>query len=74
MSDNKYSHNKWFYVHGSLRRQQKCEFYLMPGEYELENGQGSILILNISLNDLKKKEGTLINRAKPIVDEIRVNI
>ncbi|KAF9408385.1 hypothetical protein HW555_011922 [Spodoptera exigua] len=42
------------YVRGSLRGKSGHEFYLLPGEYELDNGRGRLLILNIS-DKLKEK-------------------
>ncbi|KAH9631750.1 hypothetical protein HF086_014751, partial [Spodoptera exigua] len=51
------------YVRGSLRGKSGHEFYLLPGEYELDNGRGRLLILNISDKVVLLKKQSLITRA-----------
>ena len=62
------------YVNGSLRGCTGMEYYLMPGEYNIINGTGALLIQNISNNLLKLKQGTLMTRA-PFTDTfLNINI
>lgn len=71
-SDTNYTGS--FYVNGSIRGKPEYKFYLMPGEYNFENQQSSILVLNISDNELNINKNILINRAKIIDNEKTDNI
>lgn len=51
------------YVRGSLRGLSGGEYYLLPGEYSLENDSGALLVQNFSENLLSLSKETLITRA-----------
>jgi len=60
------SHSKHVCVRSSLRGKAGNEYYLMPGEYEIRDGLGELLIQNVSENALELKKSLLITRALPI--------
>lgn len=51
------------YVNGSIRGKPGYEFYLLPGEYDLSNGDGCLLVQNISANDITFTKNALMTRA-----------
>ncbi|CAG9137643.1 unnamed protein product [Plutella xylostella] len=51
------------YVGGSVRGPTGNEYYLMPGEYELDHGSSLLLIQNLSTNPVTFPKGSLITRA-----------
>lgn len=55
-------HSKHVYVRGSLRGKPSSEYYLMPGEHEIRDGSGGLLIQNTE-NILELKKSLLITRA-----------
>lgn len=67
------------YVGGSIRGRPGMEFYLLPGEYQMNNGVCRVLIQNLGSQPLSFNKGTLISRArtslsqKRILDVLRVN-
>lgn len=52
------------YVHGSVRGGRGQEHFLLPGEYEIRNGQGKLLIQNLSKDNICIPANTLITRAR----------
>lgn len=64
------SYNGKIYVDGSIRGEFGKEYYLLPGEYELSNGSGHVLIQNLSSNDLTFDNNSLITRATAIIKNI----
>lgn len=59
------------YVHGNVRGPPGKEHFLLPGEYELVDGVGTLLLQNLSIGDLIIPENTLITRARrvPVEDD-----
>lgn len=70
-SGNKYSGG--VRVNGSLRGMPQKEYYLMPGEYEIENGEGRILVQNFSDSIVSLTRDTLVTRALCVSDYLSVN-
>ncbi|KAL0902042.1 hypothetical protein ABMA27_000009 [Loxostege sticticalis] len=62
------------YVRGSVRGLPKSEFYLLPGEYDLVNGMGVLLVHNFSNNILTLCKDSLITRVCCNVRSLDVNI
>lgn len=62
------------YVRGSLRGKSNKEFYLLPGEYNLENGIGALLVYNFSDSILALSKGILITRVSGTVGSLDINI
>lgn len=58
-----FGHSKHVYVRGSLRGESGNEYYLMPGEYEIRDGVGGLLVQNVSQNVLELKKSSLVARA-----------
>lgn len=50
------------YVSGSLRGAEGKEYYLFPGEYEIRQETGALLIHNSSTNTITIPKGTLLTR------------
>ncbi|CAB3248007.1 unnamed protein product [Arctia plantaginis] len=61
------------YVHGSLRGEPNHEFYLLPGEYQISKGQGSLLIQNVSKELIYLEKGTLLTRIRPVEHVMSIN-
>lgn len=61
------------YVNSTLRGPPTREYYLMPGEYEVKNGTGAVLIQNISRETLYFKEGFLVTCALRIDEDLNIN-
>ncbi|CAH2229081.1 jg21182 [Pararge aegeria aegeria] len=53
------------FVNGSVRGPEGKEHYLLPGDYEVRNGHGALLIYNVSANIIAIKKGTLLSRVVP---------
>lgn len=62
------------YVRGSLRGHPTKEFYLLPGEYNLQNGVGLLLVYNFSDDLLILNKGILITRVYSNLQSLDVNI
>lgn len=60
------------YVDGSVRGKPESEFYLLPGEYDLVNGKGNLLVQNISNSDVHFVKKTLLTRALPATETYEV--
>lgn len=54
------------FVAGGIRGLEGAEFYLFPGEYEVNRGEGSLLIYNMSANKLILKGEQLLTRSKHV--------
>ncbi|KAL0882020.1 hypothetical protein ABMA27_001769 [Loxostege sticticalis] len=54
------------YVHGSVRGKAGAEYFLLPGEYELSEGKGNLLVQNIAAGPIKFLSNSLITRAIPV--------
>lgn len=52
------------FISGGIRGQIGSEFYMFPGEYNLDKGQGYILIFNLSNKDLTLKSEQLLTRSR----------
>ncbi|XP_045494224.1 uncharacterized protein LOC123693263 [Colias croceus] len=50
------------YVRGSLRGSEGNEYYLLPGEYDIKNGRGALLVRNMSANPIIITKGDLLVR------------
>lgn len=50
-------------VKGTLRGPEGKEYYLFPGQYEIKNGRGAILIYNVASQPMKITKGTLLTRS-----------
>lgn len=50
-------------VTGNLRGPEGKEYYLLPGQYEIKNGHGAILLYNVSSNPMCITKGTLLTRS-----------
>ncbi|XP_022830950.1 uncharacterized protein LOC111359588 [Spodoptera litura] len=68
------SYSGTIHVNGSLRGCPGEEYYLMPGEYDLVNGAGALLIQNISNHKLLLRQGSLITRALCTKSILNVNL
>ncbi|CAB3226541.1 unnamed protein product [Arctia plantaginis] len=62
------------YIQGSMRGKPGYELYLLPGEYEIVNSQGSLLIQNVSENIVIIKRDSLVTRALRTDNCLNVNI
>lgn len=62
------------YVKGTLRGQLGYEFYLLPGEYAINDGSVGLLAQNVSDNVIYLYKDTLITRAVRTNDFIHVNM
>ncbi|KAL0892669.1 hypothetical protein ABMA27_014390 [Loxostege sticticalis] len=58
--------NGRIYVDGSIRGKPEHKYFLCPGEYELKNGHGNVLVQNLSGGSVKFPTDFLISRAVPI--------
>lgn len=54
------------YVHGCVRHVLNREHYLLPGEYTLKEGLGSVLIQSMSDGEFKFNKGELITRSHSV--------
>ncbi|KAL0879206.1 hypothetical protein ABMA27_002989 [Loxostege sticticalis] len=54
------------YVHGSVRGKAGAEYFLLPGEYELSEGKGNLLVQNIAAGPIKFLSNSLITHAIPV--------
>ncbi|CAB3262121.1 unnamed protein product, partial [Arctia plantaginis] len=72
ITTNKYS--GVVHVRGSLRGMPQNEYYLMPGEYEIENGEVRILVQNLSDSTVRLGKDTLITRTPCTRDYLSVNL
>ncbi|KAI5637849.1 hypothetical protein NE865_09504 [Phthorimaea operculella] len=54
------------FVNGNVRGLAGQEYYLLPGEYALEAGQGSVLVQNISDKEIVFAKESLITRSIPV--------
>lgn len=54
------------YVNGTVRGENGKEFYLLPGEYDICDSRGNLLIFNLSYRNLEFNKGELITRALPL--------
>lgn len=72
ISTNKYSGS--VRVSGSIRGTSKNEYYLMPGEYDIDCGEGKILVQNFSDNTIYLRQGSLVTRAVCIGDHLSINL
>lgn len=52
------------YVHGTVRGSPGKESFLLPGEYELLNGAGTLLVQNLSSNNFTMPANSLVTRAQ----------
>ncbi|CAH2218004.1 jg19309 [Pararge aegeria aegeria] len=63
------------HVKGTLRGPVGKEYYLLPGQYEIKEGRGAILIFNISEKPMSITKGTLLTRSlernQPQTDNIK---
>ncbi|KOB75240.1 Pro-Pol polyprotein [Operophtera brumata] len=50
-------------VNGTLRGPEGKEYYLLPGQYEIKNGRGAIMLYNVSSNSIGIAKGTLLTRS-----------
>lgn len=62
------------YVRGSLRGKSDHEFYLLPGEYDIDKGHGSLLVQNVSNNAVLLRSDSLITRAIKTDSYMNVNV
>lgn len=53
------------YVNGSIRGPEGCEYYLLPGDYEVKGGRSALLVHNVSSSVISLKGGTLLARVYP---------
>ncbi|CAH2218043.1 jg26686 [Pararge aegeria aegeria] len=63
------------YVGGSIRGPTGQEYYLLPGEYQINGTECNLLIQNVSTSVIAFKENTLVTRAQflgPRIDDLRV--
>lgn len=61
------------YVNGTVRGCENKEHYLLPGEYDLKQGLGTVLVQNISCHDITFKSGDLITRALKLDECLHIN-
>lgn len=52
------------YVHGTIRGRPGYEYFLLPGEYDLSLGLGTLIIQNICDKDINMPIDTLVTRAR----------
>lgn len=64
MSTNKYSGA--VHVRGSLRGMSQNEYYLMPGEYEIKDGEVRILVQNFSDSAVYLSKDTLVTHESSV--------
>ncbi|XP_028173660.1 uncharacterized protein LOC114362443 [Ostrinia furnacalis] len=62
------------YVPGSVRGCSNREYYLLPGEYQIVNGECHLLVHNLCSNDIHLPEDTLITRVIALTRELRINL
>lgn len=65
--------NENVYVAGTVRGCPNKEYYLLPGEFQMTNGQCSLLLFNLTAEDITVTKGTLITRALVISTGLTVN-
>lgn len=53
----------YVYVSGSIRGSEGKEYYLFPGQYEIKDGIGAVLIYNISTEPMIITADTLLTRS-----------
>lgn len=61
-------------VSGSIRGMSKNEYYLMPGEYNVDCGECNILVQSFSDNTICLRQGLLVTRAVCIGDYLSINV
>lgn len=71
-SINKYS--GMVHVSGSLRGMSQNEYYLMPGDYEMEKGEVRILVQSFSDSAVCLKRDTLITRVLCTRNNLSINL
>ncbi|KAF9813157.1 hypothetical protein SFRURICE_015646 [Spodoptera frugiperda] len=71
-STNKYS--GMVHVSGSLRGTPQNEYYLMPGDYDMENGEVRILVQSFSNSAVCLKMHTLITRVLCTRNNLSINL
>lgn len=57
------SRNGNIYVGGSVRGCKGQEYYLLPGEYQIQDTECNLLIQNVGSNVVQLKDNTLVTRA-----------
>ncbi|XP_063360618.1 uncharacterized protein LOC134649717 [Cydia amplana] len=57
-------------INGSLRGAEEKKYYLLPGQYDINSGTSTLLLLNASSDEITLNSGFLLTRAefKPAVD------
>lgn len=61
-------------VRGSLRGVPLSEFYLLPGEYEMVNGRGMLLVQNLTQRPITLKQYALITRVVCTKNYLKINL
>lgn len=62
------------FVNGSIRGPEGKEYFLLPGEYELRNCHGALLIYNVSPDIFTIKKGSLLSRVTPKGSKLSNNV
>lgn len=52
------------YVNGTLRGTEGKEYYLLPGQYEIKNGQSALLVYNVTPEPISIIKGMLLTRSQ----------
>lgn len=68
------TYNGTVYVKGTLRGEPGYEFYLLPGEYTVDNGTVGLLAQNVTDNIIHLKKDSLITRVVCTNDCVNVNM
>lgn len=62
------------YVAGTVRGYPNKEYYLLPGEFTMINGECSLLVFNLSTKAITMTKGSLLTRALVVSPGLRVNV
>ncbi|XP_048487154.1 uncharacterized protein LOC119694200 [Plutella xylostella] len=68
-----YNFSGTVYVNGSVRGCIDKSYYFLPGEYDVKQGLSSILVQNVSNNDIIFKCGDLLTRSRRLDRTYQVN-